>query len=94
MPLVWENLLLGQLRLPGSFVAWGILSGPPAAPMSVEQVRRFGIRLASLQDPNGLLSAATGKKSFWARELDRRRACWWLASSFGGWTSAAKGDGV
>ena len=65
---VWENLLLGQLRLP-QFCRRGILSGAACRSYVSEQVRRFGIRLASIDQPVRSLSGGNRQKIILAREL-------------------------
>ena len=68
---VWENLLLGQLRLP-QFCRRGILSGAACRNYVAEQVRRFGIRLASPDQPVRSLSGGNRQKVILARELGRQ----------------------
>ncbi len=68
---VWENLLLGQMRLP-QFCRWGILSGAVCRSHVAEQVRRFGIRLASPDQPAQTLSGGNRQKVILARELGRQ----------------------
>jgi simple sugar transport system ATP-binding protein len=68
---VWENMLLGQLRLP-QFCHRGILSRAACRNYVTEQVRRFGIRLASPDQPVCCLSGGNRQKVILARELGRQ----------------------